>query len=839
MSLGDADKTFQGGDDMDAGNTDESPRWDTFAIYPAATPEKASTKRFAGLLRALRLAKGLEEDPQPYEVHAPLGGEDSPNERKTAGMCLSGGGIRSASYSLGVLQVLEEADMVRGERGLDYLSAVSGGSFTATAVSMVALGKRGASLPSSRPSRMRRAPASGIQSGEAIVDPNWVDNGPDGADGRPFYPGTPEERLLRNRTLYLTHGPGRALGVAWRVFLGILLNVAIVAAIVNTVARLLGWLYGWRIPSLRSGCTGSACSQPFSLYWPLAWTAVALAGLAVVVGAVWIAKAFDSETWRRRTGAASGVILGLAAAVALFGVGIPELLHWLQLALHTSAGTGPQTAKATTVGTAAGGGAALLSFAAATVWRLLTKATDTEKKAEGIVKSFVLSHRTFFINAVALLAGPVLLISLGILTLHWGAAHPPGLTSAGTWQEVLRWALPFGLLVVIWRGADLTAWSLHSFYQGRLAAAFALCRIKWDPTRRSPTAVGTKDACEDARPRSLRNQPRLSDSQPDDGFPEILICAAANISDYGETPSGSNVTSFVLGPKVIGGPTVGARPTKAYQDAFGSKPSKAIGLPLAMAISSAAVSPSMGKMTRRPFRFLLAVANVRLGVWLPNPRRVGALVKTTARRVFPLRPRPQYLIREMLGRNHIDAPFLYLTDGGHYENLGLVELIRRKCGWIWCIDGSGDKIDTFNTLGEAIAIARAELQAEITIDPRTDMALDNMTGDVPQNRYVTKPYCRGTIRYADGTRGTLIVLKAAVSRTAPWDVRSFQDRHPVFPCDPTINQLFDAERFDAYRELGRFTMEQALSAYGADYYGFIARRQEVVRQAGPPPPPPG
>jgi hypothetical protein len=775
----------------------------------------------------------LEEEPQAYQIHAPLGGQDNPIERKTAGICLSGGGIRSASYSLGVLQVLEDAGMVHGDGAPDYLTAVSGGSYTATAVSMIALGRKGESLPPGRPSRIRRAAAPGqIESGQTIVDPNWLNNGPNEADGRPFFPGTPEERLLRNRTLYLTHGPGKGLGVAWRVFLGVILNVAIVAAIVNTIARLVGWLYGWRIPSLRSGCTGTGCSEPFSLYLPLAWTAAALAVLAVIVGAVWIGKAFDSDAWRQRMGVASGIILGLAAAVALFGVGIPELLHWLQLALHGSAGAGPQTAGKSTVGAAAGGAAALVSFAVGTAWRLLSKATDTGNKAGGFIKSFVLSHRTFFINALALLAGPVLLISLAILTLHWGANNPPGLTSAGVWKEVLRWALPFGILVVIWRWADLTAWSLHSFYQRRLAAAFALCRVKADDTRPSPTAVGTQDA----RPRSIRNQPRLSDSQPDQGFPEILICAAANISDYGETPSGSNVTSFVLGPKVIGGPTVGARPTQEYQDAFGSRPSKAIGLPLAMAVSSAAVSPSMGKMTRRPFRFLLAVANVRLGVWLPNPRRVGALVRTTLRQVIlPLRPRPQYLLREMLGRNHIDAPFLYVTDGGHYENLGLVELVRRRCGWIWCIDASGDKIDSFNTLGQAIAIARSELQAEITINPRADMAIDNVEGDVPPHRYVTTPYCKGTIRYADGTTVTLVVLKAAVSRTAPWDVRSFQDRHPQFPSDPTINQLYDAERFDAYRELGRFTMERAWSTYGEDYRRFVARREEVKRHLPPPP----
>ena len=100
-------------------------------------------------------------------------------------------------------------------------------------------------------------------------------------------------------------------------------------------------------------------------------------------------------------------------------------------------------------------------------------------------------------------------------------------------------------------------------------------------------------------------------------------------------------------------------------------------LPAAVAMSGAAISPSMGKLTRRPFRFLLALANVRLGVWVPNPRWVDAMGSKQTGRFG--RPRPSYLFNEMIGRNRIGAKYLYVTDGGHYENLGLVELLRRGC----------------------------------------------------------------------------------------------------------------------------------------------------------------
>jgi hypothetical protein len=215
----------------------------------------------------------------------------------------------------------------------------------------------------------------------------------------------------------------------------------------------------------------------------------------------------------------------------------------------------------------------------------------------------------------------------------------------------------------------------------------------------------------------------------------------------------------------------------------------------------------MGKMTHAPFRFFLALANLRLGVWVPNPRRLDKFVGRGL--VHQVTPRPQYFLREMLGRNHLDAPFLYITDGGHYENLGLVELLRRKCETIWCIDASGDRVDTFNTLGSALQLAQSELQVSIDINPVRDMVPEAPRSDGSSPQYVKYPFCRGTIRYPDGKKGTLIFVKAGVPRNAPWSITSFARKNPKFPCDPTIDQLYDADRFDAYRELGRFSVEEA------------------------------
>lgn len=146
-----------------------------------------------------------------------------------------------------------------------------------------------------------------------------------------------------------------------------------------------------------------------------------------------------------------------------------------------------------------------------------------------------------------------------------------------------------------------------------------------------------------------------------------------------------------------------------------------------------------------------------------------------------------------------------MTDGGHYENLGLVELLRRGCTHIYCFDASGGDVDTFATLGEAIALARSELGVEIDVKP------DGIKRR-PGERYNENDHVFGTIRFP-GERtpsGILAFCRAAVVAEAPWDVRSYQTKDPQFPTHPTLDQLYTDEKFEAYRMLGHFTATRAV-----------------------------
>ena len=382
-----------------------------------------------------------------------------------------------------------------------------------------------------------------------------------------------------------------------------------------------------------------------------------------------------------------------------------------------------------------------------------------------------------------------------------------------------------------WQG-DLVAWSLHPMYKRRLASAFTLRRMR------------KLDGSEYAEARPYTRLCPLSDSQPDN-TPELLVCAAVNISDYGRTPTGSDVGGFVFSSTRIGGPLVGTISTEDYETKAQAR-ARDFTLPAAISITGAAVSPSMGRMTRRPLRFLLALLNLRLGVWLPNPRIVDKLpaagtatgsdtTKSRERRLHawanpmmkvpfigaevrrPGVPKPslRYLGRELFGLNHASHEFVYVSDGGHYENLGLVELLRRGCQTIWCVDAAGDAIDTFSTIATAISVARSELAIDIDLEPE---AMGPTPATAEEKTAVrARTHAVGRIRYHDGSTGTLVHVKLGVPRDAPTDVLTFHRSHPTFPCDPTLNQLYTAERFDAYRTLGEFSAARAVEeAHDAD-----------------------
>jgi hypothetical protein len=176
------------------------------------------------------------------------------------------------------------------------------------------------------------------------------------------------------------------------------------------------------------------------------------------------------------------------------------------------------------------------------------------------------------------------------------------------------------------------------------------------------------------------------------------------------------------------------------------------------------------------------------------------------------RPTVWYLLKELLGWNSINDKFLYVTDGGHYENLGLLELLRRGCTQIYCLDASNG--EPLGALGDAIALARSELGVEITFEPAE---LDALRAD-PRTRLSRSACATGMLRYTRCTpevTGTIVYAPTVMTANLPWDVLAFPREDPKFPHTSTANQLFTDQRFEAYRMLGYEAGERAVEAMDA------------------------
>ncbi len=178
-----------------------------------------------------------------------------------------------------------------------------------------------------------------------------------------------------------------------------------------------------------------------------------------------------------------------------------------------------------------------------------------------------------------------------------------------------------------------------------------------------------------------------------------------------------------------------------------------------------------------------------------------------------MQPTLGLLWSEAAGRLSYRATWMYVTDGGHYDNLGLVEALRRGAASIVVLDASGDKADTWTTLGGAIALARSDAGVEIELDPTT-MRPAKRRGLAPGQ--VVRPWAHGTFsrpQEAPGLprHGDIWVCKLGWWAGAPWDVRAYAAGHPSYPADSTLEQMYDAAEFEAYQELGAAAVLDAVS----------------------------
>ncbi|MGH6840546.1 MAG: hypothetical protein ACREDV_00390, partial [Methylocella sp.] len=350
----------------------------------------------------------------------------------------------------------------------------------------------------------------------------------------------------------------------------------------------------------------------------------------------------------------------------------------------------------------------------------------------------------------------------------------------------MRFAIAL-IVLLIWLGAasifiNVNKFSLHTFYRNRLIR----CYLGASNKSRWPNAFTGFDEGDNLE------MAKLHKDKP--GKLLHVINITLNLV-HGKRLAWQErkATSFTVSPLAAGNPHLGYRRAEKY--------GQEITLGTAMAISGAAASPSMGYHSSPPLALLMTLFNVRLGWWLGNPRYASWKISGPRLAFLPF-------IMELFGLTDDEKNFVYLSDGGHFENLGIYEMLRRRCRTIVAVDAASDPKFEYEDLGNAIRKARIDFGVEVSFSrPLTP----------PPNRITTRlglitspktpahsPYCAiGRIRYPGiSGEGTLIYIKAAIHGDEPEDISSYAALNSAFPHESTLDQFFTESKFESYRRLG-------------------------------------
>ncbi|ALP53299.1 hypothetical protein Tel_09095 [Candidatus Tenderia electrophaga] len=622
-----------------------------------------------------------------------LAGQDEGDPAVDAvGLALSGGGVRSATFNLGLLQALHRCGLLKR---VDYLSTVSGGGFIGASLTwfMSYLG-RDFPFGTSRQDR-----------GSDIL--YW----------------------LRARGKYLTPGDGLTVwALIGAILTGTLVSLLVLVPVFLLLFVLLINIDLGTAPFFPT-VDGRHVADNNLFAWLFTLGVLVLAGylvysLVFAVSTRW--PAARRCMFQRKVRERAGLALMLAGLALVLGT-LPLVYQYL--AQH------------------------------AAQW---LDAIMSSVSLSGVVSLFAGFKGSK--NGNEAKGGRSVLLSLGLSLLVYGVF---------LWFYHLTWhmdnigwlgaALLLSLILAL--NANINHVSMHRFYRNRLMEAYLPCTVAGVPQEQA-------DAC-------------LLHEIPQTAAPYHLI--NTNIQLVGsDTPEYKERggDGFILSPLYCGAPSTGYVPSSEYVGG-------SLNLATAFAISGAAVAPNTYATRSRPLIFLMTLLNVRLGYWIRNPRRPATKMGKWSRPWWYI-----YMFRELTGRFLNEKRMhIHLSDGGHFENLGLYELIRRRCRYIIVADAAADPDWTFRDLSQVIQRVRVDFGARVELDT-APLQPDPVSGRSEQ------AFIHGRITYVDGSEAELLFVTTTLIDGLPEDIYGYRRAHPSYPDESTGDQFFDEAQFEAYRELG-------------------------------------
>lgn len=667
-------------------------------------------------------------------------------QKEFFGLAISGGGIRSASFGLGVLQALVGKDKLKY---IDYLSTVSGGGYIGSSLTWFL--KKG--FPHDNGKTGKKA-----------------ENFPFGQKGKGARFGDKENAVLdfiRQRSNYLIPGSGLTpislFAIGFRtLFISLFVYLCLLASAVSWLIRFnifdkTDQIHITRqLPLLRNG------PIHFNLPVPLNYlhAAALLLLICVMLAGLWFSvRTFikNPEKPGRYERLIRGqkmlgrvwsgiIILGLVGSISYTVEALGQL--WQKIAV---------------------GGISTLTGVMTGTLKFIREQTKPQENR-------ILTKIGTYIASLALIYGLLLLAYV---------CGEPFAGKTGPLIVISGIALLFALCV------NLNYAGPHRNYRNRLMETFlpdkdSVVKNRWG-------------AATDADTTPLSDMCRKPNRRPYHLINTNIVLVDSQKSRYRYRGG----DSFVLSPLYCGSQATGWKKTAEYR----KWPEGGITLATAMAISGAAANPHTGVsgkgITRNPLvSSLMTILNLRLGYWMQNPRL------SEAKSLLPNYISPG--IKEGLLGWGLDEEnsHIQLTDGGHFDNLGIYELVRRKLDVIIVSDAGADPDFLFGDLANAVERVRVDFGAVIRFrdeDADLEGVIKGSAGDgVCAEKYslAKRGYAVADITYQRGKRGVLVLIKTTMTPGLPADICGYKAKYDKFPDESTADQFFDESQFEAYRELG-------------------------------------
>lgn len=716
-------------------------------------PEKGEPEGRRSVAEKLNAAERLEVNGRRAKTKAA-----APKNMDAAGLALSGGGIRSATFCLGFVQVLADRGLL--ER-IDFLSTVSGGGYTGSFIT------------------------SRLETNEDLTQL-----------ANPHGPDTGAIAFVRQRAKYLA---ASNLAERWSMLTstlaGLLLNWTAPLFFLSSLAIFAIFLTDW-FNSLRN----TTHYEP----WAIASFAVlAISTSMIVLYAIRIRFRGDIGVLQRPLGAAF-----LLLAIVLGGWALYLGFGFFAESVNGALGSPFEALQSSTFGRWLGGTITLSSLLGA--FPMLTRVLPLFEKPSQ--RELVLKISLYALGLLVPLSAVLVFYALcfiGVLgpdafdswplfskashasteffrELHW--FREEGDLRCGPSVLLLTLWISFGLVSLFLLNINLT--SPHRLYRDQLAATF-IAQKEGDAQTKLLEAVNAAGVA-----------------------PYHLINATANLPSS-ETPAlrDRKCDFFLFSKHWCGSVASGYRRTPQWNINQGAK----IDLATAMAVSGAAVAPRMGLGSMPALSALLSLLNLRLSFWILNRSDADLWAIFDQVRV----PGFTCLMREMFSFWMDEkARWLNLSDGGHIENLGVYELLRRRCKFIVCVDGEADLERSFHGLVTVIRHAQIDFGVQVLAQPEDLAKLrKNAEGLSAANAVLfrilyPKPGAPGQTE-----TGLMLYAKLAVIGNEPVLVNQYRLGNPDFPHQPTLDQFFDQEQFEAYRQLGVHVAEGVCPAKGGTPVG--------------------